>query len=133
VIAGVNIGLALLAFAVLPLATKMVGVAAAYAVTYAFGLALSTAVLRRRVGGLDGAEVVRTYVRLVLAAASAGLVGWLASWLVGRSLGDGVGGSMVSLAVGGVVLLAGYIAAARALRVREMDLLIGTVRARVGR
>jgi putative peptidoglycan lipid II flippase len=133
VIAGVNIGLALLAFAVLPLAAKMVGVAAAYAVTYAFGLALSTAVLRRRVGGLDGAEVVRTYVRLVLAAASAGLVGWLASWLVGRSLGDGVGGSMVSLAVGGVVLLAGYIAAARALRVREMDLLIGTVRARVGR
>ncbi len=133
VIAGVNVGLALLAFAVLPLAAKMVGVAAAYAVTYAFGLALSTAVLRRRVGGLDGREVVRTYVRLVLAAAAAGLVAWLASWLVGRSLGDGVGGSTASLAVGGVVLLAGYIAAARALRVREMDLLIGTVRARVGR
>ena len=73
--------LALAAYAVLPLRWRMVGVALAYSVTYLGGLALSTAVLRRRTGGLDGRAVVRHYVRLVVAAVPAAVLG----------LGGGVG------------------------------------------
>jgi putative peptidoglycan lipid II flippase len=123
-IAATNVLLALVAYAVLPLRWRMVGVALAYALTYLVGLALSTSVLRRRTGGLDGHNVVRHYVRLVAAAVPAGLLGWLVAWLVGQWLGDDLVGSAVSLAAGGLVLLLGYVGAARALHVRELtDLL----------
>jgi hypothetical protein len=48
-IAATNVGLALVAYAVLPLRWRMVSVALA-ALTYLVGLALSTSVLRRRTG-----------------------------------------------------------------------------------
>lgn len=131
VIAAVNVGLALAAYAVLPLEARMVGVAGAYAVTYAVGLVLSTAVLRRRVGSLEGARVLRTYVRLGVAAVPAGLAAAGVSWLVGRELGDGPVGSLASLVGGGVVLVPAYLLGARALRVREVSDLLGAVTARL--
>ena len=87
VIASVNVGLALVAYEVLPLELKMIGVAVAYAVTYVVGLALTTAVLRRRTGGLDGPRVIRTYVRLLVAGVVAGGLAWTASHLVSRPMG----------------------------------------------
>ena len=129
-IAGCNVTLALLAFAVLPLEWKMVGVAGAYSATYVLGLAASTALLRRRVGGLDGARVRRTYVRLVAAAAPAAAVAGLVSWLVGRAAGDGPTGSLASLAAGGAVLLGLYLVGLRLLRVRELDGLLAAARRR---
>jgi putative peptidoglycan lipid II flippase len=133
VIAATNVALALAAYAALPLRWKMVGVALAYSVTYALGLALSTAVLRRRIGGLDGSAVARTYIRLLVAALPAGLVAAAAAWALGRALGDGVTGSAVSLAVGGTLLLLVYLLAARAMHVQELETLAGSVRARVRR
>ena len=127
-IAGTNVLLALAAYAVLPLRWRMVGVALAYSVTYVGGLALSTAVLRRRTGGLDGHRVVRHYVRLVIAAIPAGLLGWTVAWAVGQVLGDGFGASLVSLAAGGMVLLAVYVGVARALHVAELTALLRKVR-----
>ena len=126
-IATTNVALALAAYAVLPLGAKMVGVALAYSLTYLCGLALSTAVLRRRTEGLDGPAVVRHYVRLLVAAVPAGLLGWTVSWVVGRSLGDGPSGSLASLAAGGAVLLLVYLGLARALRVRELTDLLARV------
>ena len=133
VIAALNVGLALLAYAVLPLSQKMIGVACAYAVTYAAGLALSTAVLRRRTGGLDGARVVRTYVRLLVAGVVAGGSAWTASHLVSRPMAEGAAASLAGLATGGLVLLVTYLGAARLLRVEELTDLVDTVRRRVGR
>jgi len=52
------------------------------------------------------------------------------AWAVGTRLGHGFGGSLVALAAGGVVLLAVYVALARALRVRELTELLGRVRGR---
>lgn len=129
-IAVTNVVLALAAYSVLPLRWRMVGVALAYAVTYAGGLALSTSVLSRRTGGLDGHAVVRHYVRLVVAAVPAALLGWTASWAVGSWLGHGLGGSLAALAAGGVLLLAVYVGLARALRVTELSQLLGRVRGR---
>ena len=127
-IAGTNVLLALAAYAVLPLRWRMIGVALAYSLTYVGGLALSTAVLRRRTGGLDGHRVVRHYVRLVIAAIPAGLLGWTVAWAVGRALGDGFVASLVSLAAGGLVLLAVYVGVARALHVAELTALLAKVR-----
>jgi putative peptidoglycan lipid II flippase len=111
----------------------MVGVALAYSVTYAVGLALSTAVLRRRVGGLDGPAVRRTYARLLAAAVPAAVLAAAVSWGLGRALGDGVTGSAVSLAAGGTLFLVLYVVGARAMRVQELDTLLGSVRVRVRR
>jgi putative peptidoglycan lipid II flippase len=132
-IASINVVLAMAAFAVLPLRARMIGVAVAYSLTYAAGLALSTHVLRRRVGGLDGARVLRTYVRLVVAVVPAALAAWGVSWLVARSMGNGLGGSAASLAAGGAVLLALYLLLARLLHVRELESLTTGLRSRLGR
>jgi putative peptidoglycan lipid II flippase len=98
--------------------------------TYLVGLGLSTSVLRRRTGGLDGTAVVRQYVRLLVAAVPAGLLGWLVAWAVGRVLGGGMIGSAASLTAGGLVLLGGYVGIARALHVEELDALLGRARGR---
>ena len=128
VIAATNVTLALGAYAVLPLRLKMVGVAAAYSLTYLGGLALSTAVLRRRTGGLDGPVVVRLYLRLLLAAVPAGLLAWLVAALVSRQLGDGPAGSAASLAAGGLLLAVTYVGLARALHVREVTSMLTRLR-----
>ncbi len=133
VIAVTNVALALTAYAVLPLRWRVVGIAGAYALTYFIGLALSTSVLRRRIGGLDGHRVVRTYVRLILAATPPAAAAYGLSRLVTRWLDEGLIGSAVALLSGGTVLLAGYLLLARAMRVRELDALVGMARSRVGR
>ncbi len=124
VLAATNITLALIAYAALPLQWRMVGVAAAYSVTYAGGLALSTSVLRRRTGGLDGHAVRRLYVRLAAAAVPAGLAAWLVATALRSRLGIGAGASAAQLLVGGIVLLATYVLLARALHVTELASLL---------
>ena len=124
-IATTNVVLALAAYAVLPLRWKMVGVALAYSVTYLVGLVLSTSVLRRRTGGLDGHAVLRLYVRLLVAAGAAAVLAWAVSFALGRALGNGLAGSAVSLACGGLVLLAGYVGLARVLHITELTDLLG--------
>jgi putative peptidoglycan lipid II flippase len=130
VVAGVNVGLALLAAAVLPARWVVVGLAGAYSLAYVVGLATSVAVLRRRTGGVDGRRVVRTYVRLILAALPAAVVAALVVQLTTSAAGSGVAGSLTAVAAGGTVLLAGYLGLARLLRVRELSDLLGMVRRR---
>ena len=130
-IATINVVLAAAAYAVLPLRWRIVGMAGAYAITYAVGLVASTAVLRRRIGGVDGRRVVRTYARLVVAAVPSALAAFGVARLLESALGRGLAGSLVSLTGGGLVLLAGYLLLARALRVRELSALLGLVRGRV--
>lgn len=129
-IAATNVLVALAAYAVLPLRLKMIGVALAYGVAYAVGLWLSTRLLSRRVGGLDGSSVLRTYVRLAAATAPAAGAAWAVAQLVGRALGDGLVGSAASLASGALVLLAGYLLGTRLLHVREVRDVLAVVRRR---
>ena len=77
-----NVVLALLAYAALPLRWRVVGMAASYAVTYYIGLGFSTAVLRRRIGGLDGRRVMRTYAQLLAAAVPSAAVAYGVARLV---------------------------------------------------
>jgi putative peptidoglycan lipid II flippase len=125
-----NVALALLAYAVLPLRWRIVGMAASYALTYYVGLGLSTAVLRRRIGGLDGRRVVRTYAQLLAAAIPSAAVAYGVARLVTAGLGEGAAGSLAALVAGGVVLLGGYLLIARALRIAELTALLAMVRSR---
>jgi putative peptidoglycan lipid II flippase len=129
-IAVTNVALAVLAYSVLPLRWRIVGIAASYALTYYVGLGLSTAVLRRRIGGVDGARVMRTYAQLLAAAAPSAAVAYGVARLVTSELGEGPMGSLTALAAGGAVLLVGYLLLARVLRIGEVNALIGMVRSR---
>ncbi|HEX8779800.1 MAG TPA: murein biosynthesis integral membrane protein MurJ [Nocardioides sp.] len=107
---------------------------AAYGTAYAVGSAISYAVLRRRLGGLDTPRLVRFLARALLACAGAALVTWLVT------TGLGVLGEepppLVSGLRGGLAGLAGlatYLLLARAMRVREVTEVVNTVLGRLRR
>ncbi|RKS80376.1 putative peptidoglycan lipid II flippase [Motilibacter peucedani] len=122
---------AALALAVTPLLSaewRTVGLAGVYAVTYWVALAVTATLARRRLGGLDERRVVRTYVRLVLAAVVGGLLGLTVLLGLRRLLGDALGPEVLSGAVAGLVLLLGYLWACARMRVREVGELVGSLR-----
>ena len=104
----------------------VIGIGLGMAMAYTVGAVLSAVLLRRRLGSLDGARVLRTYVRLVLAAAIAGLLGWGVS-LAAHQVLTGRPASVAALLVGGPVVLLGFGAGCRALRVRELNDVAGAL------
>ena len=132
-IASANAALAFAAFAVLPTRLLVVGLAVAYSLAYVLGLFLSVSVLRRRLGGVDGYRVLRTYVRLVVAAAPAAAGAYGVSSVAAATMGEGLVSSLLALVVGGLVLITGYVVLARVLRVGELSSLLDLVRTRVAR
>ena len=120
-------------YALLPDDLKVIGLAAGHASSFAAGLVLCSIVLSRRIGGLGAAAVVQTGSRCLLAALVAALPTVLVVALLPRVVGAGPLGSLVTLVVGGLLLTAGYLLAARRLRVREVDEVIGPVLRRLGR
>ena len=83
-------------------------------------------VARRQLGGLDFARVARLWVRVSLAAAVAGLGGWAMASLVADP-GSAYVRQALSLAAGGAVMGVLYLAAAKLLRIREVDDLLAPV------
>jgi putative peptidoglycan lipid II flippase len=131
VIAATNIGLAVAAYTLLPERKTLVGLALAYVATYVVGFTLSTAVLRRRLGGVDGRRVTRTVVRLVVAVLPGAVAAWGFSRALTGWLGDGFAGSAAALGTGAIVLLLGFLTIGAALHIDELATLRATVRARL--
>ncbi len=102
----------------------VVGIGLGMATAYTVGAVLSAVLLRRRLGGLDGAHVLRTYVRLLLAGTGAGLVGWGVS-LGSHTLLAGRPASVLALVVGGAAATIVFAGLCRRLHVREMDEVAG--------
>jgi putative peptidoglycan lipid II flippase len=108
--------------------------AASYGLAYAIGVGVAWRRLRKRLGGdLDGARVLRTYARLCIASIPAALLSGAACYAISRSVGQGVGGSMLALAGGGIVLLGVFYVASRRMRIEELNSMVGMVRGRLGR
>jgi putative peptidoglycan lipid II flippase len=106
----------------------------AYLVSYLVGSAISFLVLRRTLGDLEGTQLLRFAIRMVLVLAIAGLVTWGSQWAM-AGLGDEPH-PLVSLARGGLSGLLGCVVVlvgARLLRVREVTTLVDTVAARLRR
>jgi putative peptidoglycan lipid II flippase len=106
---------------------------AALAVSLTVGAGLSLTLVRRRLGGMDGARVLRTHVRLGVSALLAAIAGWstrvaLTAWL-------GPGHAVVPATILGTaaVMVAVYVALLKVLQVRELDDLLLPVTARLRR
>jgi putative peptidoglycan lipid II flippase len=126
------VGVGTLLYVLLPNRYEVLGLAAGHACSFVAGLVVCSAVLSRRLDGLDLFLVVRTAVRCLVAAALPGLVALAVAALVERELGRGPLGSVVSLVLGGSVLAIGYVLATRRLRVPEVGEVAGPVLRRVG-
>jgi putative peptidoglycan lipid II flippase len=116
-----------------PMAAVAAGLMAGNTLSYVFGAALGYWLLRRRIGRLGLREVAGALARLILAAALAGAAAALVVAGLNAVIADDWFGNLIRLMVGGFVLLAGYVAAAVMLRIREVTELGGLLRTRLGR
>lgn len=111
----------------------VVGVGVSMTVANILGAGLSAYLLHRRLGHIDGPRVVRTHVRLVLAAAAGGVCAWLSSVAIHGVAGDTRLAAMTATVVGGLVLVGVYAVMLRLLRVTELEeALLPLVRRRSG-
>lgn len=121
-----------LASLLLPLRWIAVGVGAGQAISNLAGMAVGLVLARRRLEALPLREVSRTYVRLGAASVLAAAAAYLVQLGLGQVL-DGKLYDPVALATGGLVFVVIYVVAARGLRIREIDDLVGPVLERVRR
>jgi putative peptidoglycan lipid II flippase len=103
------------------------------AISFVFSAVLGYWLLRRRIGALGLTSVLTSLARLTGAALIAAVPTLLVALLIQHFLGLGKLGSLVGLVVGGLVLAAVYLAAAVALRAREVNDVWVMVRSRIGR
>ncbi len=127
----VNIALVLVAYQIFSTRWVTVAMAGAYSLSYVAGMAVSFSVLRRRMGGLDGARVLRTYTRLLLAAVCGAVPAWLVAWLVFPD--DGFVPALLALVVGGGLMAGIYLLLALQMRVAEVWTLLGMLSGRARR
>jgi putative peptidoglycan lipid II flippase len=110
----------------LPTADIVIGVPAAYAIAYTAGLIATALVLRRRLGRIDGHRLVRTHVRVLVAAAIGAASAALAARALAPIVASGWIGSTITVALAGLAGTAGYLAAGRLLRLTELRQLLST-------
>lgn len=128
-----NVGLAFAFFRWLPEGDQVPGLALGYSLAYLLTLVLLWQLLRRRLHGLETYDVVRTHVRVTLAATLAGAVAFGAARLVERPLPAGFVESLAVVAAGLLVGGACYLWLARRMRVRELATIVDAVTGRLRR
>jgi len=133
-VAGTNVVAAMLLVGATPPVDTAPMLVVANLLSYLVGSVISFVVLRRTLGELQGAQLLRFAVRMALVLAVAAAVTWTAQWSM-----SGLGEEphpLVSLARGGFSGLLGLVTVlvgARLLRVREVTSLVDTVAARLRR
>ncbi len=116
-ISGLDIALAAGCHWLLPARWAVIGMAAAYSLSYLAGLLLTAVRLRRRLEGrLDGKRLARTYGKLTLAAGLAAGAGWAAAHAAAMA-------ALPALLAGGTVMALLFLALAAALRLPELRML----------
>nr|WP_281363214.1 murein biosynthesis integral membrane protein MurJ [Nocardioides perillae] len=135
VIAATNVAGAALVVSLVEPALVVPGLALAYAAAYLVGSALSSWVLARRVGGLEGRRTGQFLARVLLAGGAAAGVAWAASRGMHALVGD-TPTQVVAAAVGGTTALldvAVFVLLARLLRLQEVTEITGLVTRRLAR
>jgi putative peptidoglycan lipid II flippase len=120
-------------YLVMPAVLVAAGLMAGNAVSFGLAAVIGYWLLRRRLGRLGLTAIFVTLGRLGLAAAAAAIATALVVLALTAIWGDGKIASLVQLVLGGVVLVAAYVAAAFVLRVREVREFGSMVRSRLGR
>jgi putative peptidoglycan lipid II flippase len=130
----INAALAYLSFVLLghtPWAVA--GMCAAYSISYLIGAGITARRVQSRVGSFDGRRVMRVHIKLCVAGALAAAIGGPVGIYVTDLRGAGTIGALAGFVVGGLLFIAVFIVAARKMRVQELNSLLGTVKARLGR
>jgi len=102
----------------IPLATSIVNIA---------GTVALAVVLRRRLGTLDGATIVRSYLRIALASAVAAGAGYGVWRGLDELLGRSLGAQVVSVGLALAAATGAYLVCARLLGIRELGALLSLV------
>jgi putative peptidoglycan lipid II flippase len=120
-------------FVVLTHALAAAGAMVGNAVSYVAAAVLSAWLLRRQVGPIGLRGISTTVLKVLVAAIGAGIAGWLVLQVLPGGGEPARWEAILQLAVGGVVIGACYLGLAMALRIREIDDVVGLVRRRLGR
>jgi putative peptidoglycan lipid II flippase len=112
---------------------KVPALALGFSISYLVTLPVMWKVLGGRLGGLPTYDVVRTFVRVLIAAVIAGLLMLAVDQLIENLWGTGRLPSLVTVVLAGSAGIALYIGAAGRMHVAEVDEVIGGVTARLRR
>lgn len=124
-ITGLNLAADVLLYAVLPSGDRVVGLAAGYSLSYAVGTLVFARKLRRRLVATRRTFVIRTHVRLIVAALVAAVPTELVAVAVRHGTGTGSAGSLASVALAAPVGLVTFVWVARRMRIQELHQLVG--------
>lgn len=115
----------LLTYLLLPVQWWVVGSAVANATSLLFGALISFLALRRKLYSLDGARILRTYLRLTLALIPTIAVGWglLTLWGIQTNFAGALARVLLIGGLMGVI----YLICLRRLRVGELDILFARI------
>jgi putative peptidoglycan lipid II flippase len=117
---GVNVIVDLLF--VLALGMGVRGLALGHATAYTFGSIALLALIRRRLGGIDGRRILSGLFRTFLAAGVTAGVAWVASRAIGGWVGTSTLGGQAAQVLGAVAAgILAFLATALMLRVDEVD------------
>jgi len=107
---------------VLALGMGVKGLALGHATAYTFGSIALLAMIRRRLGGLDGRRIVSGLSRTFVAAGITAAVAWVAARAIGGWVGTATIGGQAAQVLGAVAAgILAFVAAALMLRVDEVD------------
>ncbi|MGH2671569.1 MAG: murein biosynthesis integral membrane protein MurJ [Actinomycetota bacterium] len=98
------------------------GLALGHAISYGFGSIALLLLIRRRLRGIDGARVLGTVVRTLLAGAATATTAWLVARWLGTAVGTATLGEQSIQVFSAIVAgLAVFVAASTVLRIEEVD------------
>lgn len=127
----VNLVVDIAFFSVLHGRALIVGLAIGYSCSYIFGALVSTKLLRRRIGPVPNAHVVRTYARLSAAAIPAAGLAWVIAWAVTKLAGNGWIAALAALVLSGLVAAGIFLRGATRMKVSEIRELGSSLLSRV--
>jgi putative peptidoglycan lipid II flippase len=110
------------------------GLALGFAISYTFAAAVSAAIMRRRLDGLEGRRVMAGLSKALVAGGATAGAAWLSARLIGDAVGtSGLGGQSVQVLGSVAIGLLVFLAAALVLRMEELELLKGFLVGRLRR
>ncbi|WUU94013.1 murein biosynthesis integral membrane protein MurJ [Spirillospora sp. NBC_01491] len=126
-----NITMALAAYNLLPTDKIIVGIAGGFALAQTVGALVGWAILRRRLGGMDGRRILVTYLKLAVALWPLIGFAYAAHAILEAAMGSGLVPGMLALVVGSAGGGGLYLFFARLMRVNEVQAMLSTITRRL--
>lgn len=122
----------------LPVAVLVLGLILIQSVTTIVRFLIQFGALRRRIGSVDGARILRANVRFAVAAIPTALVGLLLCWRLGAYDADGwarsgILSAIITCAIAGIAMVVVYFGIVAWMRSPELDSFLAPVRRRLER